>query len=239
MYFEKLSDYHCQKNHGTRTRSHYRAIIERFGNQAIAPESIAEYRDKRLSEGRTADTVRAEISKLCAFARWLGVDPELTLPRKVHRPPTEWSCQELHRLFAAARSTSRIIYGVPGSIYWPALLGVACDAGERIRTIVGIEWGDIDFVRRSVMYRAELCEGDAADNCCCTLSRRTVKDLLLLRASGVERPFRLGCESTRWKAYKTLLEDAGLPSDRRSKLHRLCRANMSLVHRAGVWLGWR
>ncbi len=232
QYDSELSRFHAEKGHTRRTREHYRAVFRRFGDLELTDENLAVYREQRLAHGLAKDSVRGELGRLMAYARWKGLNPKTQQPKKVRREPQAWSRNELRRLFKEARTTERTIYGIPGAIYWPAILGLAYDTGERITAIAALEWSDIDFDQRSVRYRAETRKGSCADHQG-TFSRGTRRDLLRLRGFGKGRPFRLGCESTRWKAYTTLLKDAGLPSDRRSKFHRLRRTHATWLHWSG------
>lgn len=228
----QIDDYHRQRNHGIRTREHYRAIMRRFGDTPLSSETIAAYRDTRIAAGVAADTVRGEVGKLIALARWQGIVPVVAVPRKIRRAPLAWTRHELWRLFRAARRTQRTVYGLPGNIYWPALLGLAYDTGERIGALWRIEWSDIDLRARTVRYRAEIRKGGYAD-ALGTMSRQTATALAMLRRVAPSRPFAHGCDATLWRAFGRVLQDAGLPSDRRSKFHRLRRTHATLIHALG------
>lgn len=236
---EQLFKYHRFKDHRPNTRSRIRGALrhwERLGLDVDDPDSFAKYRDARLAEGARPDTVKGEMNKLLGIARWLGHSPLVKLPRAVQRMPEAWDRHELRRLFHTARTTKRTIWGLPGRVYWPALLGVAYDTGERIGAIMQLQLSDFDLPRRSVSYRAEIRKGGYAD-AVGQLCRRSTADIEALVA--ITRPmhsdslFLLGSPSTLWKAYGRILADAGLPCGPRCKFHRLRRTHATMVHAAG------
>jgi integrase len=228
----QLDDFHRQKNHHIRTREHYRAVLRRYGDQPLSADGIAVYRDSRSRAGVAPATIRGEVTKLVTLARWAGVPAVVALPPKIQRAPMAWSARELRSLFNEARGTNRTVYGVAGSVYYPALLGLAYDTGERIGAMLALEWSDVDLRSRTVRYRAETRKGRAADMVG-SLSRDTARRIARLKELGHSRPFLLGSPSTLWGAYGKLLRDAGLPSDRRSKFHRLRRTHATWLHARG------
>lgn len=229
---EALDDFHSERNHSEKTRRHYRAALKHFGDGEFTSRALADYRDKRTGDGLAVDTVRGEVLKLRAFARYCGHEIKLQVPVAVRRAPVAWSQGELRRLFREARRTKRFVQRLPGNVVWPALLGVAYDTGERIGAILSIKWSDIDFDNHSITYRAEIRKGTQADKQA-ELSRSTIQALRKLHAISPDSPFMNGNPSALWKAYGHILDDAGLPSDRRSKFHRLRRTHATWLHRAG------
>lgn len=196
-------------------------------------DAFARYRELRLDEGASPSTVRGEMNKLLGIARWLGFAPVVKLPCSPQRLPESWDRQQLKRLFRESRTTSRFIWGIPGAIYWPALLGTAYDTGERIGALLAVQSSDIDWQSSCVRFRAEIRKGGYCD-AHARLSRQTSAALRTLRGCiGQDQLFLHGCPSGLWKAYGRLLSDAGLPCDRRSKFHRLRRTHATFVHKAG------
>lgn len=232
---DELELYHARKNHSVRTRQLVRAALRHwrsFGLSVPHDDALALYHDNRLSQV-AADTVRGELTKLIALANYLGFSPVIAKPRAIERCPEAWTRSQLRKLFRAVRRTKRTIWGMPGSVYWPALLGVTYDTGERIGAVLTLQASDIDSERRRVLYRAEVRKGGYRD-AAASLSRRTIRDVgRLLELAPAERLFVRGSESTVWPAYTRILRDAGLPCDRRSKFHRLRRTHATFIHLAG------
>lgn len=230
---ELLEKYHRHKDHKSTTRSRVRGAMRhwaRLGLEELGTDNCEIYRDARLNEGASPATVRGELSKLIAFAKWRGIVVEIRMPKSPERCPKAWSRRELRTLFNEAERTNRNIWGIPGRVFWPGLLGLCYDTGERIGAVLQIEWADIQ--ERTVYYKAEYRKGGARD-AVGAISRYTQKRLNLLRPHAVKRPFVHGSPSTLWKAYKVLLEDAGLPSARDSKFHRLRRTHATELYKAG------
>lgn len=231
---DDLEPYHRCKNHKPSTRSLVRGALNhwrRLGFTRPTDDALACYRDARLAEGAAPDTVRGELTKLIGVAKWLGYDPVVKKPSNVERCPEAWNRSQLRRLFREARTTKRIIWGIPGNVYWPALLGVAYDTGERIGALLSVRAGD--FTGRLLRCPAEVRKGGYRD-AAYQLSRNTLRDMRRLWVLHPTGPvFLHGSPSRLWQAYTALLTDAGLPADRRSKFHRLRRTHATFVHLAG------
>lgn len=233
---EQLEAFHSHRGNTAQTRQRVRGCLNqwaRLGLEEISSESLATYRDRRLEEGRSPSTVRVEVARLRALGKWVGVDLTCKLPRAVQRAPVAWTRKQLKTLFRQARRTHRTIYGVPGTIFWPALLGLCYDTGERIGAIKKLEWSDVDLESRTVRYRAEIRKGHYRD-AVGRISRQTTRDLLRLQqVTDTAKIFTIGHKANLWRQFTLLLEDAGLPSDRRSKFHRLRRTHATQIHLAG------
>jgi integrase len=234
---EQLLTYHVEKNHQNNTKSRYRGVITHWNRLGIGDptdEALAHYRDTRLGEGAARDTVRGELTKAVAMAVWLGFPGVVKKPRKVERCPEAWNHKQLRQLFREARTTVRVVWSIPGRLFWPALLGVAYDTGERIGAIAQIGWEEIDLDAGTIYYPAEVRKGGYRD-ARASLSRDTVRALRAFREAAPPNAtvFEYGCRTRLWQAYGALLRDAGLPDDRRSKFHRLRRTHATFVYAAG------
>lgn len=234
-----LSTFHSDRAHSIKTKKAIDVCMrhwQRLELDEINSESLATYRDLRLAERAAAATVRGELNKLRAFGRYLGNRCEVVLPQEPVRIPTAWSREQLARLFNEARRTDRTIFGLPGRLYYPALIGAAYDSGERIGALVAVEWGQFDLEARTLIAPAETRKGRRRDMLH-LLSRDTVEALAALRAytraSDHQKVFGLGSSSTLWKSYSNILDDAGLPNDRRSKFQKLRRTAGTEIERAG------
>lgn len=234
---EKLQEYHRFKDHKAKTRSQIRGALRKWRRLELGtPDSdaFARYRDLRLEEGAASATVLGELNKLMGLAKWLGHNPIVKKPKGIQRTPQAWTRKQLKALFREARITQRTIWGIEGSIYWPAILGVCYDTGERIGAVLELRASAIDLERRRILYAAEIRKGGYRD-ATSTISRSTQRALRRLQAVAPSETlvFKRGCPSGLWKAYGRLLSDAGLPNDRRSKFHRLRRTHATFVHKAG------
>src|SRR5690606_3106489 len=116
--------YHRNRNHSAASRQLLRYALShwyRLGFSDPTDDAMEAYRDIRIEEGYARDTVRGEMAKLIAVAKWLGHNPVVKIPRGVQRAPLAWSRSQVRALFNAAYSTELVVWGVPGKVFWPAL----------------------------------------------------------------------------------------------------------------------
>lgn len=240
MFEEKLRAFHAARNHANSSRQLIRGAVrhyQRLGFTSFDDKSLEAYRDARQREGVAAATIRGEMNKLLAFARFLGHNPVVKLPRKTMRAPVAWTKKELRTLFAEARRTTRTIYGLPASVYFTALVSLCIDSGERVGAIFRVEWNAVNWGERTIRYPAEIRKGGYRDMVA-PLSRESLAALKALRAI-TPRPlegdpiFGLGSRTNLWRSYAALLADCQLPHDRRRLFHCLRRTAASSVHASG------
>lgn len=244
---ELLEEYSRHKLHSRSTASLVRGAVRhwhRLQLHELSAAALESYRDTRLSEGAASATVRGELSKLLALSKWLhpeGVAPVIVLPNSPARCPNSWTKQQVKRLLYEARTTKRTIWGMQGNVYWPALLGVALDTGERIGALLGVRWPDISLQNKLITFNAEIRKGGYSDSTAmlsrqsCSCLCRMLRSMEQMRSTDIRKRnvFLHGSPSTLWKAYGRLLADAGLPNDRRSKFHRLRRTTATRAYLAG------
>ena len=182
-------------------------------------------------------TIRGDAEKLGAIWRWEAArrgdpKPVLRLPKAVSRDAVAWTDAELATLMDAARASQRRIGGLPSRVYWPAMLGVLIDTGERIKAAHALRAQDIDLEARVVTFDRAHRKGSLSDNRC-PISRPTARDLAeLLRYRAVEPLAPVKCPSL-YHGLSRLLQDAGLPSDRSRKFHCLRKTTATLLLRQG------
>ncbi len=73
---EKLEEYHRENHHKKSTKARVRNCLNhwrRLGLDELTSESLADYRDQRLAEGRASSTVRCEVIRLRSLAKYMGV----------------------------------------------------------------------------------------------------------------------------------------------------------------------
>lgn len=194
---------------------------------------------RRDSTTAAAGTIRGDAEKLLVLWRWaakrdLASVPNVVLPAKVELEPVAWTQEELARLERAARTTERLVGGVPGKLYWPALIGLAVDTGERINAIHALAAADIDTKRRIVVYRRETRKGKRKDSVK-PFSKQTAValDRWLASEHRPALPFQVVKYSSLYTPMRWLLVDAGLPRDRRRMFHCLRRTHGTRIHLQG------
>lgn len=235
-----LNRFFAERGQKAETRQLIRGAVRHFarlGFTTLDDLSLEAYRNERMKQKCSLETVRGEMNKLLAFARFLGKKPVVKVPRKTHRAPVAWSRKELAILFRAARSTKRSVYGLPGNVYYPAIISVCIDTGERIGAITRVKWGNVNWDDRTIIYPAEIRKGGYRDSVG-QLSRGSINFLRALQAAATDTEpddpiFGLGHRSTLWRAYGRFLADCGLPNDRKRSFHCFRRTAASNVHRAG------
>lgn len=211
----------------------------------LADANLVAYVSWRISNGIAKYTAEREAAKLFALWRvaakpprcWIA-PPSVKLPRSKVAPAKAFLKQQLRTLFRDAHQTQRVVGGLPGSIYWPACLGCIWDTSERINAVHNLHRSDIEIVRvwrftwkGYVTFRNRKGDGDDAVR---VVRRSTAKALAtLLELSDAECPFAIVKIGTIYKAYNKILADAGLPTDRWSKFHRLRKSHASYLKRAG------
>lgn len=181
----------------------------------------------------TAAKDRAQLHAIWEFlARRKAVQTWPTMPpvRVPERVPEAWLTEEFARLLAAASSEKTTIAGVPGGLWWRALLLVAYDTGERATALVSLRWSDVRG--NFVTFRAEARKGKRRD---------IVRDIgeetrLAIEAIRGDRdlvfpwPFH---HTYLWNRLSIILKRAKLPASRRDKFHRIRRTTASYYQAAG------
>ena len=204
-------------------------------SQGGAPESANSCRSRLLSLWRFA--IQEKLVDL-----WPHVKP-LPEPERI---PLGWMPDELGRIFEAINShggTIRIqkrkpcqpakdVDCVPFGVFWQAIMRICLDSGERI--------GAVRFMPRSAYNdaslivpagirkgsRLEMLYHLQPDTC------QAVNSLLSLHREKLIFPYGYS-ETYLYRQLNEILETAKLPTDRRSKFHRIRRTVASAVARAG------
>ena len=192
-------------------------------------------REKNLA-ARTINDRRARIH---AFWTWLArrgyvhTWPTTQSLAEPERIPEAWSEKQMRALFNAAACERRKIGGCPAWLWWTCLLSIAWDTGERIGAILQCDWPMVDFDGRWLTIPAESRKGKRKDMLY-KLSPETISALWMLRKHGQEKILPWDRHpSYLWTAYGNLLRAAGLPSDRKSKFHRLRKSVATHYEAAG------
>lgn len=216
---------------------HFAKFLER---QALASDltddQIKRYGIARRQAGLALATIDGELAKLVALKRYAAqrglVDHPIMRVAKNQAPtPVAFFRWQIRRLWKEASRSQSVIGGVPGCIYWPALLNLIWDSGERIRAVHRLNRNDIDLRGRWVTFRERKGNGKSLVK---KVRRSTARSLRkLMKCNKGDQPFAVVCLGTIYNQYETLLEDADLPTDRRSKFHCLRKSHASYLHAAG------
>lgn len=196
-------------------------------------------RHRRDKVGVAPSTLHGECQKLLVLWRWLAkrrdvdvAEPTVALPRKFEAEPETWTVEQYAALEAAARRCTWYVGQVPGKVYWPALLGVAVETGERLGALHKLELHHFDFAKMAVTFPAAIRKGNTRD-----LTRRislqTGQDVQALAAYRPMRPFAALLQPSLYHPMRRLLCDAGLPSGRGKLFHCLRRYHATRVVEAG------
>lgn len=170
--------------------------------------------------------------RFAARKRLVEVYPEIPKPQGPAPIPDAWSSDEMNKLIATAKEWQGNYTGVDAGLYWESIIRVVYDTGERIGAILKIEkhhlangWLSVPAMNRKGRLAGKQFK----------LSERTFERLQQVAAAQQERylfnwPYG---PSYVWKVYGQILEAAGLPNNRRTKLHKLRRTVATYFEAAG------
>lgn len=226
------------------TRRLLRVVIRNFEKFLARPGVAADLSDEQIKHfgmsrraaGLALSTIDGELSKLMAIKRYaadrgLTPRPVLRIAKSRSPAPVAFVRWQIRRLWKQSRRSTANLGGVPGSIYWPALLDLLWDSGERIRAIYHLRRVDIDLRGRWVTFRERKGQGAVMVK---RIRRQTAKHLRkLMQSHSDDQPFSVVSIGTIYHQYETLLSDAELPTDRHSKFHCLRKSHASYLHVAG------
>lgn len=227
-----------------RTVARYKTTVANFerwlGRDAemddLTPDNWGLWIQSRRGE-RAAGTIRGDAEKLRVIWKFAAAEeglpePRVKLPPSVQNDPVAWRPKELAALERAARECDWRIGGMRGSVFWPALIGVAVDTGERINAIHSLESLDIDLGGLEITFRRDNRKGKRR-----TLrkgvSRQTAAHVAALLRRRPEMPFAVVQPASLYPPLRRLLADAGLPRSRTRMFHCLRRTHATYVHLQG------
>lgn len=184
-----------------------------------------------------AATVNRDLVSLLALWRWchrMGhVDrwPDVALEKVPERTPLAWTRDEFGALMRAARAATGNIGCIPAARWWPALLLVLFDTGERIAAVMALQWQHVDLDQCWILFPAETRKGQQRDSLV-KISDDTADALRRIRGRGDVFPWPY-CTAYIWRRYGDLLKQAGLPNDRARKFHAIRKTTASHLEAAG------
>lgn len=190
-------------------------------------------------ESVSAATVNRDLVSLLACWRWghrIGLIPrwpQVTLQKVPTRTPIAWTEAEFNQLLATARTWQGDVGSAPGAIWWPALLLVLFDSGERITACLSLQWSNLSLDSGWARFLAETRKGQREDSLL-RLHPETCDAVAPLRRYCNEYVFDWPYgKKYIWLKYGKLLEAAGLPNDRSRKFHCIRKTTASYVEAAG------
>lgn len=187
----------------------------------------------RSMAAATAAKDRAQIRAIWDFCSrrslcktWPAV-PRIVVPERV---PEAWLTDEMKRLLeSAAVESGKVCCFTTGAVF-RALLLVCYDTGERISSVMELKSRDVRGC--TVIFRAEERKGRKRD----ILREISVEtaDALLAVCRGPDETAIPWDKSTTYiyNVLKRILNRAGLPTDRRSKFHRIRKTTASYYEAA-------
>jgi integrase len=204
----------------------------------LSDELLSQLMAAKLAEGRTPHTANSVRAKLCALWGWgakrgfVKTWPDVDALNEPESIPTAWTAEQLPRVFAACDHANRDMYGVPGSLWYRALLSVLWDSGERIGAILEADWSRLSGEWLTIPASSR--KGKTRDKVY-RLHPETVALLHKMRTYH-QRPelFPHDCSreqvSNRWRS---MLKKSGLPSDSKHLFHCIRRSVASHAAQAG------
>jgi integrase len=196
--------------------------MARIINGGGSPASANKDRSQLLALWRFAATHRI-------VDRW----PDVQIANEPEIVPMGWLPGDLDRLLAAAATERGFLGPVPARLWWSALFRVLLATGERIGAIASLKKHHLqgDWL----LAPAEFRKGKRRDRLypLGAEASQAVRDLIAANKTD-DRIFPFPYASTYlYKKLDAVLRRAGLPTDRRSKFHRMRRTVASAVAQAG------
>lgn len=224
----------------------YRLSIRSFSRTLGRPAELSDFTDESVSRHlqrladdlRAAATINKDRSQLLAIWRFAAqrklVEVWPNVPEEIEpqRTPMAWLPEEIDKLMASAARQKGFVGNVPAADYWSALLSVILDTGERIGAVISTEWARLSG--EWLVIPAEVRKGKRRDRAY-KLSQESIELLSKIRKYRTKYIFEWPKNKCYiWTVLGKILDQAGLPSDRRSKFHRLRRTVASACAAAGM-----
>ena len=219
-----------------------RAFSTFLGREATLDDldelTVARYLTNRAKERAiaTAAKDRAQLRALHEFSVRRGLCshwPQYPPIRVPDRVPEAWFSCEMQRLLDAAGQEKTVLDGIPGGLWWRALLLLAYDTAERATALTSLRWRNVRG--SSVLFMAEDRKGRRRD-ILREIGEDTLAALEAIRGERGQDDLVFPWPRTRtylWRRLEIILERAGLPHGRRDKFHRIRRTTASYYEAAG------
>lgn len=245
-FFETVYDPLRLRGKSELTRHHYRVQIRHFHRYLRRAPTLADLTDDGVArflswfrKGRSPATVNK--ARNCLLAMWrlaarktlVAVWPDVAPEPEPERVPRAWMPEELTKLFGACQLEEGEVGGVPAAKWFRCIHLCMWDTAERVHAVMALRWSDVDLANGWVIVPAEARKGKHRDKAF-SLHPDTVAALREIQEPRRELVFPWPFDvSYLYVRYKKLLRRAGLPTDRKSKFHRMRKSAASYMEAAG------
>jgi integrase len=205
----------------------------------LTNDAIQSHMADVISWGNTPQTANKDRSQLLALWRYAAthriVDrwPDVLAMPEPEIVPMGWMPEELAAIFAACDRQRGLVAGRQAGLWWSTLFRVLVDTGERIGAVRHLKKQHLQG--RWILIPAEFRKGKKRDRLY-PIQPATTKALAELTKGSASSALVFPWDKTDTYIYRSLtriLTSAGLPTDRRSKFHRIRRTVASAVAQAG------
>tara|TARA_R100000654_G_scaffold73680_1_gene106772 strand:- start:109 stop:993 length:885 start_codon:yes stop_codon:yes gene_type:complete len=191
------------------------------------------YRSQHCSPATVAKD-RAQLRALWEFACRRELKSEWPTIRSIRVPlplPDAWTIEEFSRLLFTVQNERGLIAGIPKRLYWKALLLVCYDTAERIGSVMKVRVADVSS--NSILFRAEHRKNKTRD-IIRGLGLDTHNTIHAIRFPERELLFPFPYKNINYiyRLFGDILKRAGLPSNRRTKFHKIRRTSASFYEAA-------
>lgn len=231
-----------------KTRSHYRGAMSDLKEAVGHDPTLSDLNDEAFGKmmamlaarGLSAHSVNERRNKLRALWEWCArkklVDefPTIARMKAPRRIPRAWTIEQIRRLMAACRKEpGELLPGVLAADWWMALGFLQWDTAERIGALLACQWDWLDTESATLLIPAEARKGQDSD-ALFMLGPSTMAALARLKPAGQELilPWPQS-QATFYSRYGDILLRAGLPTDRKSKTHRMRKSVASHLQARG------
>lgn len=200
--------------------------------QLVVAKFLA-WRLRNRSPG-TAAKDRAQLRALwdfCAREKLVEKFPTMRTIVVPERIPQAWLSDEMQRLVESAAQEVGSIDGVPAGDWFRALMLLCYDTGERSGSVMALPWSNV--LGNQVIFSAEERKGRRRDIV------RPISEATVAALEKIRQPYRdlvfpwPWARSVLYHRMDRVLKRAGLPSDRKSKFHRIRKTTASYYAAAG------
>jgi integrase len=233
------------------TRDHYYRSVRQFsawlGHPAttddLTDEALAGWMLATVDGGLTEVTANQRVKQLRSLWNWAAkkrLVEEFPTVRNLTEPepmPLAYDMDEVQRLMDACRRVKGWVGPHRARDWWTSLHLFIWDSAERIGAVLAITRDLVDLDKLTVRVPAKLRKGSRL-SMSYTIRPETASALQVmlvpLSDSGLVWEHHWRCDSTMYRAYRTIVRDAGLKWDRRqSGFQKLRRTVLTHIEALG------
>jgi integrase len=207
-------------------------FLERPATVADAGDELTVLRflDHRAASGRSPYTIEKERSQLMALAKiahqrglltTMPIVPQGTLPEAA---PVAWSVEQLQHLVETAARQTGNVGSVRACEFWPCLLLVLFETGERITAVM--QTPSCNYTRPYILVPAAVRKGGKRDRVY-LLTESTCDRLDRIVQANRTLFFWQGAATYLWGKMKRIVQAAGLDRGRGFRFHAIRRSTAS------------